>query len=130
MPMELGVDVLACVTRHWMRDDGWLNIYGWWPADHNPPIVIFSIAGFDELAPEGPETNRAIANNMVTTLAGFYGNVGTHARSKNCPLWFDKARKFETLVSQQKFDAVCRRKLKRQMGNKFNALEELLKVFS
>lgn len=130
MPMELGVEVLACITRHWMRDDGWFNIYGWWPADRNPPIVIFSIAGFDELAAEGPETNRAIANNMVTSLAGFYGNVGTHLRSKDCPLWFDKARKFATLVSQQKFDAVCRRKLKPKLGKKFSALESLLKVFS
>ena len=129
MPMELGVEVLACVTRQWLRDDGWLNLYGWWPADHNPPIVIFSIAGFDELAPEGPETNRAIANNMVTTLAGFYGDVETHTGSKNCPLWFDKARKFETLVSQQKFDARCRRQLKPKLKTQFDALEALLKVF-
>jgi hypothetical protein len=31
MPMELGVEALVCVTRHWMRDDNWLNLYGWWP---------------------------------------------------------------------------------------------------
>jgi hypothetical protein len=129
MPMELGVEVLACVTRQWMRDDGWLNLYGWWPADRNPPIVIFSIAGFDELAPEGPETDRAIANNMVTTLAGFYGDVETHAGSKNCPLWFDKDRKFETLVRQQEFDTGCRKQLKPKLGKKFDALEALLKVF-
>ncbi len=78
MPMELGVEVLACVTRHWMRDDNWLNLYGWWPGDRKPPIVIFSIAGFEELAPEGPETDRAIANATAAVLAGFYGDVDSH----------------------------------------------------
>src|SRR5207344_3297580 len=54
MAMELQVDVLACVTRHWLRDDDYLNIYGWWPERGGPPVLIFSCAGFDELPPEGP----------------------------------------------------------------------------
>jgi hypothetical protein len=129
MPLELGVEVLACVTRHWLRDDDWLNLYGWWPAERRPPIIIFSIAGFEELAAEGPETDRAIANAMVTGLAGFYGNAYAHTRAKDCPLWFNENRELKHLVGQQKFDAMCHRKLKPLLGAKFGALEALLKTF-
>ena len=130
MPMELGVEVLACVTRHWMRDEEWVDLYNWWSG--KTPIVIFSIAGFDDLAPQGPETNRAFANNMVSALAGFYGDIEAHqGGARNCPLWFDDARKFETLISQQKFDARCRKSLKLKLGKnkKLDALESLLKLF-
>jgi hypothetical protein len=127
---ELGADVLACITRHWLRDDDWLYLYGWWPEDKTPPVMIFSVAGFDELAPEGLDTNRAIANAMVSGLAGFYGNVGTHASgAKNCPLAFNHARKIEHLVAPQQFDAGCRRRLKGRLGGKLTALEALLKAF-
>jgi hypothetical protein len=67
--MVLGVNVLACVTRHWLRDDDLLNIYGWWPAGKKPPIIIFSVAGFDEMAAEGPTTDHALANATVAGLA-------------------------------------------------------------
>ena len=128
--MELGVEVLACVTRHWMRDEDWVDLYNWWSS--KTPIVVFSIAGFDDLAPEGPETNRAIANNLVSALAGFYGDVEAHQKGpKTCPLWFDHERSFETLISQQKFDARCRKSLKAKLGKskKLDALESLLKLF-
>jgi hypothetical protein len=130
MPMELGVDVLACVTRHWLTDDDWLNLDNWWPEGRKPPIVIFSIAGFDELAAQGPQTDRAIANNLVTSLAGFYGDIDSHKGSKTCPLWVNEDREFDSLVNQQKFDAACRKRLKPKLGRKFDALEVLLKVFS
>ena len=129
MPMELGVEVLACVTRHWLTDNDWLNLYNWWPEGHKPPIVIFSIAGFDELAPQGPETDRALANNLVTALAGFYGDINSHEGGKNCPLWVNEDREFDSLVNQLKFDAACRKQLKPKLGKKFDALEVLLKVF-
>ena len=29
----LGVQYLACITNWWMRDDEWLNVFGWWSAD-------------------------------------------------------------------------------------------------
>ena len=80
MPVELEVDILACITRHPMRDDEWENIYGWWPSNREPPILIQSVAGFDQLAPEGRETDRVIANEMVSGLAGFYGNLDGHPR--------------------------------------------------
>lgn len=127
---ELGADVLACVTRHWLRDDDWLYLYGWWPSDRKPPVVIFSVAGFDELKPEGPDTDRAIANTMVTCLAGFYGNVDTHSRPpKDCPLAFNQDRSFKHLVGPQKFDAKCRKQLKKALGDKLGALEALLNTF-
>ena len=130
MPMELGVEVLACVTRHWMRDDNWLNLYGWWPSGHKPPIIIFSIAGFEDLAPEGQETDRAVANGTVTALAGFYGDLEAHTRAKDCPMWFNEKRDIKHLTGQQKFDATCRNKLKPKLGAKLGALEALLKAFS
>jgi hypothetical protein len=130
MPMELGVEVLACVTRHWMRDDNWLNLYGWWPAGRRPPIIVFSIAGFEDLAPEGRETDRAITNGTVTALAGFYGDIDSHERSRSCPMWFNQNRDFKHLVAQQEFDATCRKKLKPQLGAKFDALESLLRAFA
>ena len=128
--MELGVEVLACVTRHWMRDDDWLNIYNWWPEDGKPPILIFSVAGVDAIPPEGPETNRAIANAMVCGLAGFYGDVEAHARgAKDCPMAFDEGREFKYVAGRLKFDASCRKLLRPKLGSKFDALEALLKTF-
>ncbi|HSE31191.1 MAG TPA: CHAT domain-containing protein [Pyrinomonadaceae bacterium] len=130
MPMELGVELLVCVTRHWLRDDDWLGLYGWWPSDKRPPIIIFSIAGFEELSPEGPETDRAIANAMVTGLAGYYGEFESHdGRSTDCPMWFNEERDYQHLVSDQRFDASCRKKLKAKVGKTFGAFEALLKVF-
>jgi len=131
MPLELGVDVLACVTRHSMRDDNWLNIYGWWPSGRKPPFIIFSIAGFDELAPEGPETDRAIANATVSGLAGFYGDIEGHSRRPtDCPLWQNDNRDYKHLITEQKFDATCRKTLRAKLGSKVAALEALLKSFS
>jgi hypothetical protein len=127
---ELGADVLACVTRHWLRDDDWLYLYGWWPDEGDPPILIFSVAGFEELPAEGDDTNRAIANAMVMGLSGFYGHIGTHSGgAKNCPMAFNRERGYAHLVGPQQFDAACRRRLSRKLGKKMGALDALLKVF-
>ena len=90
---------------------------------------MFSIAGFEDLPPEGPETDRAIANAAVAGLAGFYGNMYSHTRFKECPLWFNEDRELQHLIAKQKFDEGCRKKLKPMLGAKFDALEELLKTF-
>ena len=130
-PVELGVDILACITRHWLRDEDWLYLYGWWPDGRKPPVVIFSVAGFDQLPAEGPDTDRAIANAAVTCLAGFYGDLDTHSRgAKDCPLAFNQSRDYKHIVGPQRFDASCRRKLSRALGPKLGALEALLRVFS
>ena len=36
IPAELQVDVLACITQHWMRDNEYLDLYGWWPENRKP----------------------------------------------------------------------------------------------
>ena len=128
--VELRVNLLACVTRHWMRDTDWLNLYGWWPDNRKPPVMIFSCAGFDDLAAEGPETDRAIANSMVCGLAGFFGEIGTHERGpKDCPMYFNKNRDVKHLIGQQKLDPSCRKKLSQKMRSQLPALDALLDVF-
>ena len=74
-----------------------INTYGWWPSNREPPILIRSVAGFDQLAPEGRETDRVIANEMVSSLAGFYGNLDGHEKgSKECPMFFNRAAQIRT----------------------------------
>lgn len=127
--MELGVEVLVCITRQWLRDDYTLNLFNWWPGGHKPPIIIYSVAGFD-MAAEGPNTDRALANTAVAGLAGFYADMDCHkGPPKDCPLWFNGARDMKTIVGQQKFDPTCRKQLKSKLGEKLDALEALLKTF-
>jgi len=129
--VELRANVLACVTRHWLRDDDWLNLYGWWPVSGKPPVVIFSCAGFDDLKAEGPETDRAIANVTVTALAGFLGRMGSHERgAQDCPMFHNPLRKFQHLSGAQQFDKGCRARLKKKLTRELPALEALLKAFN
>jgi len=128
--VELRVNLLACVTRHWLRDDHWLNLYGWWPDDRKPQVMIFSCAGFPDLLPEGPDTDRAIANAMVTGLAGYFGRLGSHeSGSKQCPLFFNRDRDVEHLTGHQRFDASCRKKLGQSVPDQLPAFDALLKAF-
>ena len=129
-PVELRVNLLACVTRHWMRDDDARNLYVWWPNTRKPPVMIFSCAGFDNLAAEGPDTDRAIANAMVSGLAGFFGEIGTHERgAKDCPLFANKNRNVKHLISVQKLDPSCRKTLNQKIRAQLPALDALLEVF-
>jgi CHAT domain len=128
--VELGVNLLACITRHPLRDDGKLNLFGWWPPDRTPPVVIFSCAGVEDLEPEGANTDRAIANTIVSALAGFFGEFDAHSSGpKNCPLYFNRSRDVRYLIAPQKFDASCRRKLQQKLTKQLPALEALLTVF-
>ena len=128
--VELRVDLLACITSHWLRDDDTMNLYGWWPEGRNPPVGIFSSAGLD-LPAAGPETDRAIVNTMVTLLAGFFGDMSSHEKgAKSCPMAFNRERDLDHLTSVQKFDVACRNKMKKVMAQELPALEALLKSFS
>ena len=130
IPSEFNVNILACITRHWLRDDETLNLYGWWPGNKKPPVVIFSCAGFEDLAVEGRETDRAIVNVTVTMLAGMLGDVDSHERGpKDCPLWFNPKRSLEHVTGAQMFDRACLAKLKKSIPKEISALEELLKTF-
>ncbi len=108
MTVELGVTMLACITRHWLCDNETLKLYGWWPENKKPPVAIFSTAGLD-LPVEGPDTDRAIANVTVSALAGFLADLGTHARGANdCPLAYNEDRELVHMTGPQKFDKSCR----------------------
>jgi hypothetical protein len=127
--VELRVDLLACVTRHWMRDDDTLNLFGWWPDAKAQPVVIFSCAGID-LPAEGPDTDRAIANAMVSALAGYFGDLDSHLRgAKDCPLYFNRERDVRYIAGVLKFDAGCRKRVRTKLGKELPALESLLSVF-
>jgi hypothetical protein len=128
-PMELQVDVLACITRHPLKDKDGQTLYGWWPAPADPPVGIFSTAGL-ELAPEGTETDRAIANTAVAFLARFFAKRDTHTKGpKNCPFFRNDARDVQVLTQEQKFDAACRKELRKSMATELPALDALLKAF-
>lgn len=130
MPRELGVNVLACVTRHWMRSKDDFNLYAWWPDENGPPVLIFSCAGFADLPAEGPQTDNAIVNVMVSSLAGYLADIGSHEHGpKDCPMWYNRKRDPKFLVGLQKFDRACRGKLARKIGSDLPALEALLTAF-
>ncbi len=129
-PGELRVDLLICITRHWMRDSEWLNLYGWWPEDGKPRVVVFSFAGFEGLSAEGRATERALANLTVTGLAGFFARVDSHEKgARNCPLFFDAERDLELQAGPQEFDSDCRKKLDKAIPEALPALEALLGAF-
>lgn len=127
---DLGVRVLTCLTRHWMRSSDTLNLYGWWPTEHKPPVVVASFAGFGGLMVEGAETDRALANLSVSALAGFIGGIEAHSRTpKNCPMWHNPNRLLSHLTGTQHFDATCRKALAKEHGRELEALDALLKAF-
>jgi CHAT domain/Astacin (Peptidase family M12A) len=129
-PLELHVNVLACVTRHWLRDDDTLNLYGWWPEKGEAPVLIFSVAGFDQLPPAGPETERAIANVLVSGLTGYLAGIDAHQRgAKDCPMFSNDARDLKHIVGPQMFDRGCRAKVSKAIPGDLPALDALLKVF-
>jgi hypothetical protein len=128
---DLGVRVLACLTRHWMRSSDTLNLYGWWPTEHKPPVVVASFAGFDGLMVEGEQTDRALANLTVSVLAGFFAGIGAHTHGpKNCPMWHNPSRLLSHLTSSQHFDATCRKALAKAHARELEAFDALLKAFN
>src|SRR6185503_10462508 len=128
--VEIGVDLLCCVTRQWMCDNDTLRIYGYTASDAEEPITIFSVAGVSRLTVQGSETDRVIANAMVAALAESFGDAAIHVRgSKHCPLFYNPKRSYAHLIERQVFDAKCRRDLRKRMGPDFDSLEALLKLF-
>lgn len=128
---QLGVDILTCISRHWMRDADTLNLYGWWDERQRAKVLIFSCAGFERLPPEGRTTDRVIANITVSGLAGYLGALGAHeAGAADCPLDHNPERDFERIAGRQKFEASCRATVLQKLGpEKLGAFEKLLKLF-
>lgn len=126
---ELQVDVLAGLTRHWLRDDDTLNLYGWWPEEKTPPVLLFSCAGPD-LPAAGASTDRAVANALVTGLTGYLADTGTHGRGpKDCPLYYNEERSLAHITGRQAFDKTCRAVLAKSLRHELPALEALLRAF-
>jgi hypothetical protein len=131
VPLEQRVSALVCITRHWMYGSGDANLFAWWPENESDPgIMILSFAGFDELPAEGPQTSRAIANLLVTTLAGYLAETGTHDSSpRTCPLYYNPKRNLDLLTGKQTFDPGCRKKLAKKLGTVLPAIEAIGKAF-
>jgi len=130
LTVELRVHLLACITRHWMRDADWLNLYGWWSPNQEQPVAVVSTAGFSDLTPGGSRTHRAIVNVAVSTLAGYFGRQDSHADgASDCPLSFNEDRNFDVMTGRQAFDSKCRAKLQNALPRGYlAALEALLKI--
>ncbi len=129
--IDLRVDILACITRHWMCDDHSVNIYGWWPDHQETPVVMFSAAGLDKLEPEGTQTDQLLANVLVLLLTGYFSEMDCHdqKRETECPLFRNSRRDFSHMTGPQQFDAICRKELLQKIPKKLPALETLLKTF-
>ncbi len=126
---ELHVNYLLCITGQWMRDEETLNLYAWWPENQNPPVLVLSYAGF-HLDPSGLQTDRALANGIVSTLAGVVANLDAHEKGpRNCPMYYDEERDISTLTGEQRFDRHCAEKINRRFPEDLAALNALLRVF-
>ena len=122
---EFGVDFLACVTNRHMRDDNYYDIYGWWSADPELPILIFSTAGL-ALDALGPAAGRALANQLVASLAAQLLESVTKSDCmhssppKNCPFYFNAERDSELIVGRRQFDKRCRDELLKKLPKDLN----------
>lgn len=129
-PGHLDADAVVCVTRHWLRDDDCLNLYSWWPAGDETPIIIASFAGLEGLVPDGVETDRGLANMIVSGLAGYFADLGTHEMgSRSCPMWFNENRELGGILGRQVFDGDCLEHIKDACPEKIPAFNALLALF-
>ena len=109
---ELGVDVLACVTSHWMCDDDTLYLYGWWPPNQTPRVIAFSTAGFDEITPEG---SSPIERSPTRWCRGWRDSSAAgqpRTRQERLSARLQPRAVDEYVAGRLKFDPGCRRKLR------------------
>jgi hypothetical protein len=124
---ELGVDFLACVTRHRLHSADEKDIYAWW--DTQTRVMLFSTKGYP-LPPTGPDTERAIANAIVGALAAVLADKDYHEKGdRHCPLYYNAERLYERLLERLKFDRECRNHLKKAAPEDVPALDKLLGLF-
>lgn len=131
-PGQLGVEQLACITGLPMlhssdQQQVPLNTHRWWQASGQ--ISMFSLAGLD-LPTASAATDRAVSNGLVTLLAGSCGSLETHARApKTCPLFTNPQRNLNLITGRQRFDRICRTKLRRADPQDLAAFDALLRAF-
>lgn len=131
VPLDLHADALVCVTRHWLRSQATDTACIWWPRPEDPPVVIVSFAGFDQLQPEGATTDRVIANLLVSALAGYFGKLPVHASGGGtCPMACGSEDSPRRLAGSLAFDRTCLARLKSQLPHAVADLQALLQAFS
>jgi hypothetical protein len=129
-PQELGVDYLLCITNQWMSGAGWDNVYGWASDKVDVPVLMFSVAGL-HLPPRTQQTNRALANMIVSLLAFRLGAAGAHDRTpKSCPMFSNIERELEVVTEHQVFDKRCAELLKKKIPREFDAFNRLLNAIA
>lgn len=130
LTVELRVNVLACITRSWLCDDEWLNLYGGWPSKREPPVIILSCAGVEDLPTADIETDRAVVNVALSGLTGLPAEMDSYdGGDPFCPMAFDQARDYSKLTGRQAFDTRCKAKLKKKFPTEIPALDAPLKTF-
>ena len=131
---QLGVHYLSAIVDDWMACDvgtpeALYNIYGWWPSQDKPPVLIFSTKGLG-LEPKGTATDRAIANVAVSGLAGYLLDMDSHKKGpKDCPNYYNPDRKLKIVTGRQKFCKACADKLRKDHVEELKAFNAILHVF-
>jgi hypothetical protein len=133
-PLELGSDILLCVTEYPImyeyEDEIETDLDVWWPApdeDVNIVIISSSMPGFPRT---GIESSRIVANVVVQGLSGLLARVPCHKRGpKSCPLYTDPERSIKRATARLEFDRACLKELRNTIGDDLSALQALLKVF-
>ena len=136
-PKELGMDFLAFITNEPLacrnefeveedEVEYTANIYGWADETGQSPIGIFSTAGL-AIPPAGIKAERAIANAMVFSLTVRLAGVKSHERGPStCPLYYNAERDSKQITGIHRFDATCKRLLRKRIPDDLPALEAIL----
>ena len=135
-PSALGVDLLACITTHPLRDDNIYNLYGWWSGEKERPVLLFSTWNL-AIPTLGELSGRVIANELVAGIAAQLLESGGGQRAihkqgaKSCPFYFNQERDAAQLSQPLRFDAGCREKLLGQLPAALvDAFDSLLGAFA
>ena len=122
--------MLACVTRHWLRDDDMAESLRLVAGPTQAAGGDLLVRGFDELQPEGADTDRAIANAMVpASPATSRAPAHTTAVITTVRCSPTEQRDFGVLTAHQSFDAGCRKIVEKKIGADIEALDKLLAAF-
>jgi hypothetical protein len=132
---QLGVTYIAAIVDEWMVCDlgtpkATMNIYGWWPDQDSPPILIFSTMDLG-LEPKGPASDRAIVNLVVAGLSGYLLSKDAHKRGpRTCPNFYNEKRDRTVITGKQHLCAQCEKLLAKDHPEELKALKGILKVFN
>lgn len=119
-PERLGVHYLICATNHMMSDNDDYNLYGWWSAEKDCRVMLFSTGGL-ALPRDGQAAGRVVANAIVGAMAAQISEEAgaksaVHEKgTKTCPFYYNEERLDELLAGVNKFEPICRRYLQRSI---------------